>query len=182
MIADKKRKILEKDLGENSLLLLLGKGEVLRNGDVHYPFRQDSDFLLLTGAHIPDLRLICVKKCGETTWILYSDEITESEKIWGTSRLSHMELMELTGVMDIREMQYWKSDIESFAQVAENIYIREQDEKNIARGFSKFREKYRTLDLTQLRLIKLPEEIENMRKAISITHDAYCAIKNSIRP
>jgi hypothetical protein len=48
MIADKKRKILEAQICENSLLILIGKSEQIRNGDVFYPFRQDSDFLALT--------------------------------------------------------------------------------------------------------------------------------------
>jgi hypothetical protein len=48
MIADKKRKILEEMICENSLLIMIGKSEQIRNGDVNYPFRQDSDVLLLT--------------------------------------------------------------------------------------------------------------------------------------
>lgn len=58
MIADKKRKILELNMSENSLIILVGKSETLRNGDVYYPFRQDSDFLLLTGLNVPDLVLL----------------------------------------------------------------------------------------------------------------------------
>jgi Xaa-Pro aminopeptidase len=62
MIADKKRKILEKNMEENSLFFLCGNSEILRNGDVHYPFRQHSDMLLLTGLSSPDIFLVGVKQ------------------------------------------------------------------------------------------------------------------------
>ena len=58
MIAQKKRDMLGKSLPENSLIILVGKTEQIRNGDVYYPFRQDSDFLLLTGLDIPALVLL----------------------------------------------------------------------------------------------------------------------------
>lgn len=79
MIADKKRKILEEHICENSLLILIGRSEQIRNGDVYYPFRQDSDMILLTGAHVPDIRLVGCKRDGKMIWTIYSDEITERE-------------------------------------------------------------------------------------------------------
>ena len=48
MIAQEKRDKLIESIPDNSLIILVGKREQLRNGNVFYPFRQDSDFLLLT--------------------------------------------------------------------------------------------------------------------------------------
>lgn len=48
-------------LPENAFIELCGATEQLRNGDVYYPFRQDSDFLYLTGLSVPDL-VLTVKK------------------------------------------------------------------------------------------------------------------------
>ena len=64
MIARKKRDIFVKNIPNVSLVLLMGKEEQTRNGDVYYPFRQDSDFLLLTGLDIPDLLLVGFKESG----------------------------------------------------------------------------------------------------------------------
>ena len=46
------------------------------------------------------------------------------------------------------------------------------------------KEKLRPLEplLMPLRMIKMPEEIENIRKAISITHEAYDKIRANIKP
>lgn len=62
MIAQKKRNLLAGNLLDNSLVLIAGRSEVIRNGDVMYPFRQDSDFLLLTGLDVPDLILVGQKE------------------------------------------------------------------------------------------------------------------------
>ena len=62
----------------HTLLDIRGGDMQLRNGDVHYPFRQDSDFLYLTGLSVPGLRLTSLD--GET--ILWREPITEIDKIW----------------------------------------------------------------------------------------------------
>jgi len=44
-------------LPSDSFTLIRGNSLILRNGDVHYPFRQSSDFLYLTGLSVPGLTL-----------------------------------------------------------------------------------------------------------------------------
>jgi hypothetical protein len=44
-------------LPPDSLTVIHSNDLVLRNGDVHYPFRQGSDFLYLTGLSVPGLVL-----------------------------------------------------------------------------------------------------------------------------
>ena len=45
------------EIGADAVLLVPAATEVARNRDVHYPFRQDSDFAYLTGFPEPDARL-----------------------------------------------------------------------------------------------------------------------------
>lgn len=94
MIAQKKRNILGENIPHHSLFILIGKEEQIRNGDVMYPFRQDSDILLFTEVSSPDIILVGIKKQENIEWILYSDPISESEKIWGTSRQNYDEIRE----------------------------------------------------------------------------------------
>ncbi|MBP9812424.1 aminopeptidase P N-terminal domain-containing protein, partial [Candidatus Gracilibacteria bacterium] len=171
MICDKKRKLLEKSMCENSLLILLGSNEVQRNGDISFPFRQDSDFLVLTELNIPELKLIAYKEHGNTLWILYSDPISEKEKLWGTTRYTADALEKKSGINSIRTQSEWKNDIENFSKKSDTISIRECDQKNIFRGFQKFKDKFRPLEpeLLPLRMHKTEEEIEKMKRAIEIT-------------
>ena len=45
----RRRSQLMKMMGKNSIAILPSASEVIRNRDTHFPFRQDSDFLYLTG-------------------------------------------------------------------------------------------------------------------------------------
>jgi Xaa-Pro aminopeptidase len=118
------------------------------------------------------------------TWSIYSDEITDREKLWGTERLSHTEIVQKSGIEDIRERHYFQSDIKALADTSEKIHIRSVDTGDIFHGFGKYSAKYVLLEpfLAKLRLIKLPEEIEKIRQAISITHEAYRTIRDFIKP
>ena len=44
-----------REFPKENFTIIRGNSLVLRNGDVHYPFRQDSDFLYLTGLSVPGL-------------------------------------------------------------------------------------------------------------------------------
>jgi Xaa-Pro aminopeptidase len=172
---------------ENSLLILSGNSEIIRNGDVYYPFRQNSDFLLLTGLNIPCLTLIGIKKSDQTEWIIYSDPISDHEKIWGTGRIEHTEIAEKSGITHSRPMKDMKKDLQEFSRNAEYIYTRDGTrsplKKESKRGVLLPKEKILSLDplLVSLRMIKIPEEIEKMREAIRVTRVAHDLVRESLR-
>jgi len=62
----------------NSLIVLKGRSEVLRNFDHNYPFRQFSDFLFLTAFDHPDARLILHPR-GE---ILFIPKVDQKRLVW----------------------------------------------------------------------------------------------------
>jgi hypothetical protein len=86
---------------------MVGKSEQIRNGDAFYPFRQDSDMLALTCANSPDIRLLGHKEKGKMTWMIFSDEYSDIEKLWGTARFSPSELHEISGVDIIHPLSSW---------------------------------------------------------------------------
>src|SRR5437016_5118225 len=54
----RRRRTLMEALGNKSVLLLPGSTLQSRNGDAHYRFRQNSDFLYLTGFGEPDAFMV----------------------------------------------------------------------------------------------------------------------------
>jgi Xaa-Pro aminopeptidase len=54
----------------------------------------------------------------------------------------------------------------------------------VFRGFQKERKKFLSLEpiMSEIRLIKTREEIDFIKKAISITHEAFRAIKKILQP
>ena len=65
--AERRRAALHAIAPQSALLLPAGR-ELLRNGDTHFPFRQSSDFLYLTGFQEPDAILVLLpgRRAGET--------------------------------------------------------------------------------------------------------------------
>jgi Aminopeptidase P, N-terminal domain len=85
-------------LPPGSLVRIDGADMQLRNGDVHYPFRQDSDFLYLTGLSVPGLVITLYISSlseqnppsfrsspldrGAIEITLWREPITEKDRIW----------------------------------------------------------------------------------------------------
>lgn len=57
-------------------------------------------------------------------WILYSESITDHEKLWGTSRLSHEQLEAHSGIADIREKKQFRKDIMEKIHSISSLFIR----------------------------------------------------------
>ena len=57
----RRRKQLMQMAGEGSIIIVPAGEERVRNNDVLYPFRQDSDFLYLTGFPEPNAMLVMVQ-------------------------------------------------------------------------------------------------------------------------
>jgi Xaa-Pro aminopeptidase len=192
MIAYAKRNLLSWALWENSLVVLGGNMELRRNGDVMFPFRQDSDFLLLTGVSSPDCTLVGYKEAWVTRWIIFSNPISEKELIWGTSRMSQEEIRARSHIEEIYPMDQMKSIVLPILEDAETILIRKDKyrcfphEKQILRKLwmSAHKEKITVLEpyLDRIRIIKSPEEIEKIRNAITVTHKAHEIIQSTIKP
>ncbi len=193
MIAQEKREQLSNDIPRHSILLLAGNIEHRRNGDVMYPFRQDSDFLLLSGVNSPDTVLFWVKKHTEKiNWMLFSEPISEKELLWGTSRMSPEEIAKASGISEVFPLNLLKHEYSKYAQEAKHIFFRRDKkrafphEKNLQKKLrvSHFRDKIAKIEpyLDRLRLVKTDEEIQHMKKAIKVTHQAFDTIRAYIKP
>ena len=70
----RRRAQLMKMIGKGSIAIVPSASSQIRNRDVEYPFRQDSDFLYLTGFSEPEAVLVLVpgRKHGE--FILFCRE------------------------------------------------------------------------------------------------------------
>ncbi|WP_454781594.1 Xaa-Pro aminopeptidase [Legionella sp. WA2022007384] len=81
-----RRNQLAKKLPEGSIAIIPAAHEVLRNGDAHYRFRQDSNFYYLTGFNEPDALLVLISGAN-TQSILFSRTRNPAEEQWTGKRL-----------------------------------------------------------------------------------------------
>jgi len=82
----RRRRQLMRMAGNEAILILPSAAERIRNNDSHYPFRQDSDFLYLTGFHEPESVLVLVpgRKHGEA--LLFCRERDPEREAWDGPR------------------------------------------------------------------------------------------------
>ncbi len=96
----RRRAQLMKMIGKGSIAIVSSASSQVRNRDVEYPFRQDSDFLYLTGFREPDSVLVLVpgRKHGE--FILFCRENDPEQETWHGRRAGQQGAIEQYGADD----------------------------------------------------------------------------------
>lgn len=82
----KRRQALAAKLTHNAIAIIPAARELLRNGDAHHRFRQDSDFYYLTGYNEPDALLLITSGPASQS-ILFNRPRDEASEIWTGKRL-----------------------------------------------------------------------------------------------
>ncbi len=78
----KRRKQLMQRVGQGNIALLISSDTKIRNRDVHYPFRQDSDFYYLTGFSEPDALAVFIPGREQGEYILFCREYDKTKALW----------------------------------------------------------------------------------------------------
>lgn len=78
----KRRKQLMQRVGKGNIALISSAGVRVRNRDVYYPFRQDSDFYYLTGFNEPDALAVFIPGRSQGEYILFCREFDEKKALW----------------------------------------------------------------------------------------------------
>ncbi len=78
----RRRQRLMRALGSDAIIVVPGAHETVRNRDVEYPFRQDSDFLYLTGFEEPDAVAVLVPGRAAGEYILFCRDRDPTQETW----------------------------------------------------------------------------------------------------
>ena len=193
------REKLVKLLPEKSIAIFSSYPEMFRNGDQNYPFRQNSDLFYFTGIEQEKTILVINSNAKEETDKEFLIVLKPNKKLetWNGKKLTKSEASKISGIKNI----IWENDVDlSFKKHlndAENIYLNIVNDEDLNDS-----ESVTTLKVfkniicdnpqksirsvnefsIKLRLIKEPEEIELIKKAIDITKTAFFRVLNNIKP
>ncbi|MEJ8569069.1 aminopeptidase P N-terminal domain-containing protein [Elongatibacter sediminis] len=78
----RRRRQLMRMAGEDAVIIVCAAPEKVRNSDVHYAYRQDSDFLYLTGFREPDSVLILIPDGGGGRCVMFCRERDLEREMW----------------------------------------------------------------------------------------------------
>jgi Xaa-Pro aminopeptidase len=159
----------------DGLIVLLSAPEVLRNGDVHFAYRQDSSFLWLSGVEAPGHALLLDPARGEET--LFVPRLTQQHALW----LGQLpDLAEARRRFGVRNVAYADTFVATLAKRGGGrrvVYANHRAATLVRRAIPRARIDQAGLDdaLAELRIVKDQAEIATLLAANVATANGYAA-------
>jgi Xaa-Pro aminopeptidase len=193
----RRRRALMERMGPNSVALLPAAPSMPRNRDVHYPYRQDSDFYYLTGFPEPEA-LAALIPGAQQEFLLFCRERDPQMEIWHGRRAGPQGAMERYGADHAHPMADLDKILLPLLENRERVFYamghRPDFDQQVMGWINQTRAKARTgirapttfiaLEhlLHPMRLRKEPEEIAVMRESARIACEAHCRAMQICRP
>ena len=193
----KTRRSLSGKLAKSTVAVFQSADRILRNGDQHYPYRQDSNFFYLTGIESPGCKLVVFQEnfFGSDQEILFIPKVDPKKEAWEGEMLTKEQATEISGVEKVVYLDKFDGLIHRHLKNASSFSICHQDYPNeaqsagIVRWINNLKNQYPGLEIkhlnntmAELRMKKHPEEIDLIKQAISITEKGLRAVFSSIQP
>jgi len=194
----RRRKQLMRMAGEDSIIILSAASEKIRNSDVHYPYRQNSDFLYLTGFSEPGAVLCMLPDAKAPKSILFCRERDPEREMWDgpmaglKGAVSHYGMDEAIDIDDLGKR------LPKMLQDRDRIYYdlgkAPLFDQRLIGWLNDFRDKPRktfhapeeihALDhmLHDLRLYKSKDELKAMQRSAAVAVEAHERAMKSCRP
>ena len=178
-IFSKRRQFLSELLEENSVAILFGSEEIIRNGDVNYPFRQNSNFSYLT--NFPESESIAV--LDEKNFIIFCKEKNKLKEQWDGEILGP-ENTEKYGATKGIPISECKDILPELVKDFANIYCFESSIKKLKKLLPNTESIIKPLDfeVSKMRAIKSEEELKIIKEACRISSLAHIRAMKSVKP
>jgi len=195
---EKRRHRLMEIVGDESVVIVRAAAHKIRNNDVRYPYRQDSDFLYLSGFSEPDAMIVLLPQGKQGRSILFCRERDPHREMWDGLMVGTEGAVEQYGF----DQAFPISEIEK--QLPEMLHGRDRvcydlgkdpDFDHLLIGWmnefrAKTRKKFHAPDeiialghsLHEMRLFKSRTEIAVMRKSARIAASAHRQAMQTCKP
>ena len=175
------RKNLQKELDPNTLVIVFSNPVSIRNGDQQYVYRQASDMFYFTGITQPETVFVMYTTGGNWHEILFINRPDPKTAIWDGYQLNTSDAANVSGITDVRYTDTMKQTLEKLAKKNKTIASSYPAHHRVAVQWTddlmKHKKKISQASLqpiiSKLRVIKSPEEIALIKKAIHITQKAF---------
>lgn len=184
-------------MADNSIALLFAADAMPRNGDLHYQYRQSSDFFYLTGIEQEKSALLLSKSDGKCRTVLFILEADETMVIWEGKKLSFEEAKQISGISEVKFLSSFDDFLKTAMPSTDCIYLNANENLRAQSAIptaderigKEIREKYHLYTfkrfaplLTAARVIKSDIEIQLMQTACNITESAFRKVMSTTAP
>ena len=194
----RRRRELMRMMGPNSIAILPTAPLVVRNRDVHYPYRPDSDFFYLTGFPEPEAVAVLIPGRKQAEYILFNRERDPKLEQWDGARAGQDGAVETYGADDAFPIGDMDDILPRMMEQCERVFYAmgcdSELDKRLSHWINKIRCESRSgkqgpaeivaLDhyLHEMRLFKSRSELMVMRQAARISAQAHTAVMRRCAP
>ncbi len=184
-------------MGPNSVALISSPPELLRNGDSHFSYRQNSDLYYLTGFAEPEATVV-LRPGADEQFVLFVRPKDPEREIWDGRRAGIEGARKDFGADIAFASTDLKKEIKKLIANVEDLYyelgVNEASDKLLLKSLVELRRSERLglrppkrivdprFNLHELRLLKGPAEVEVLRKAADLTDEAHRASMKLAKP
>jgi Xaa-Pro aminopeptidase len=196
----KKRRDALMQAHPNAAFIFPSAEEVLRNPDVHYPFRQETNFFYLSAFEEPESVLVLAPSKGKGSYktVLFVRKRDVEKEMWEGERYGTEGALSVFGADEAYLIDELEKKLPELLQPAEKTFYRVGTNDHHDRVILAALENVRRSQgrsgkalmpiydpnevIGEMRLFKSPEEVEALRKACQITAIAHKAAMKEVRP
>jgi Xaa-Pro aminopeptidase len=194
----RRRRAFAKAIGLGGIAIIPAAREAIRNRDVHYPFRQNSDLVYLTGFPEPDAFAVIAPKRKDGEFIVFCRPSDPEREQWDGKRagvegataqfgadqaypLGEIDTV-MPGLIDGRERLYFPIGADTVLDTRVMGWVN-RVRANVRAGAGA-PETFVNIDsiLHEMRLRKSPAEIKQMRRAAEISAAAHMRLMQICAP
>ncbi|HEY5884472.1 MAG TPA: Xaa-Pro aminopeptidase [Pyrinomonadaceae bacterium] len=184
-------------MDQESIAVIPGAREITRSHDLHFRFRQDSDFFYLTGFEEPD-SIAVIAPGREQKYTLFVRPRDPAQEIWVGRRAGVEGAKKEFGADEAFPIEEFEDKLLDLLDGAEKLYYRlgtyPELDKKIIEAISSVRILNRKpvqvpqtiIDpatiVHEMRVVKSDEEIELMQTAADIAAEAHVEAMKAVRP
>lgn len=183
-----------------AVFILPSNAEILRNPDVTYPFRQESNFYYLSGFDEPESFLVLAPSKGTGTYkmVLFVRRRDPLKEMWEGERYGVEGATKVFGANEAYPIDEFAKKMPELLAGAEKVYYRMGHSEETDRHVLAVLESHRTSlgrsgkslppiadpneVIGEMRLFKSAEEADLLRKACQITALAHKTAMQEVRP
>jgi len=185
----KRRRQLMRMAGEDSIVILQAAPARIRNNDVHYPYRQDSDFLYLTGFPEHEAVLVLLPETEGGQCILFCRSRDREREMWDGRMIGLEAAISEYGMDEAHDIKEVETRLRELLHDRERIYFdlgrNPLFDQRLIGWLNEFRgearktyhapEEIHALDhmLHDMRVYKSREELSVMRQSAKVAIEAH---------
>ncbi len=193
---DQLKKFIE-SIGPNSIAIIPAAHEARRSYDTEYKFRQDSDFMYLTGFPEPDA-IAVIDPASKKPYTLYvrprdpemetwygrRQGVDGAEKNYKADKAIPVDKFqaELNQLLDGHENLYYRFGVDEKLDLQILAYLSGQRQRRLKTAYPPHTIIDPTILIHEMRLYKTTAEVDLMQKAATISAEAHVRAMKAVRP